>query len=629
MTRRSFVRLALTLAVFLWANSAWAANKFWVGGTGNLDGSTTTHISDSSGGAGGAVYPSSSDTLIFDGSSGGGTVTVTAAVSMAAWTTGAFTGTINTNGQTIALSTNWNNAGTGTRTMTFGASAISTNQWLWGTPTNLTFNANTSTITVNGATQVMGGLTYSTVVLSATALQSIDGGTYGALTRTSGVSFSATLTFSGDVTVTGTFTVTGNDSAKQRILVQSSVKGTQRTITTATIVATNADFQDIVGAGAASWDLSASTGLSGDCGGNTGITFTTPATNYWIGDTGSFSSVAEWASTSGGASSSGRVPLCQDTARFDANSFSTTGFTVTQDMPRTGSIDFTGATNSPTFTTNTAASVFGSITLISGMTLNTNTQSYVLEGRGTHILTSAGNSWAKQFTVDAVSGTYTLQDAFTATKTLILLSGTFDIRAYTATFSKFTATGSITRALSGSGTFTCTEDTPTMFNASGSGFTPSTSMTINLTAAMTADRQVIGNGLTYGNIINATTGAFAVQFTGSNTFHNITVDTSAADRTIQFTAGATTTLSSISQTSNSHILTIGSITAATHTLVDSDGGTNTISNGSISYSIASPASTFYAPGGTDGGNNTNWVFTAAPAASGVKNMMIRAGGVIR
>jgi hypothetical protein len=56
--------------------------------------------------------------------------------------------------------------------------------------------------------------------------------------------------------------------------------------------------------------------------------------------------------------------------------------TVTQDMPRAGkSIDWTGATGTPTWTTSTAASIFGSLTLIEGMILTASTQTYTFEGR--------------------------------------------------------------------------------------------------------------------------------------------------------------------------------------------------------------------------------------------------------
>lgn len=58
------------------------AARFWVGGTGNWDASTTTHWAATSGGAGGASVPTSSDTVTFDANSNATayTMTVTTAV---------------------------------------------------------------------------------------------------------------------------------------------------------------------------------------------------------------------------------------------------------------------------------------------------------------------------------------------------------------------------------------------------------------------------------------------------------------------------------------------------------------------------------------------------------------------
>jgi len=87
-----------------------------------------------------------------------------------------------------------------------------------------------------------------------------------------------------------------------------------------------------------------------------------------------------------------RVPLPQDTCYFDANSFDSGSKTVTQNMVRIPAIDFTGSTNTPTFTTSTDAEVYGSITLISGMTLTNSTNGYTYSGRGNSTLTTAGKT---------------------------------------------------------------------------------------------------------------------------------------------------------------------------------------------------------------------------------------------
>ncbi len=118
------------------------------------------------------------------------------------------------------------------------------------------------------------------------------------------------------------------------------------------------------GAGAGSWNLSAITGNSGDCGGNSNITFTTPVTTDW--QSGATWSTATWSS---------RVPLPQDTATFTTAGVAT----ITQDMPRIGSVDFSTTSGNKTWTTSTAASVFGSIDLTNLHTLTASTQAYVFE----------------------------------------------------------------------------------------------------------------------------------------------------------------------------------------------------------------------------------------------------------
>lgn len=52
------------------------ANKYWVGGSGLWNNSSTTNWSNTSGGAGGAAIPGAADVAIFDDNSGTGTVTL-------------------------------------------------------------------------------------------------------------------------------------------------------------------------------------------------------------------------------------------------------------------------------------------------------------------------------------------------------------------------------------------------------------------------------------------------------------------------------------------------------------------------------------------------------------------------
>ncbi len=178
-------RLALVLFLICLVTTANAANRFWVGGTGTLDSSDTTHWSATSGGAGGASVPGIGDAVIFDASSGGGTVTVNfgGAISILSLAMGAFTGTLDfsvNNNSIITGSPNGtgiNISGTGTRTLKMGNGTWTTNiifagasAWNASITTNLTFQPNGSTIVINGTTTNQtsfagGGLAYNNITI--------------------------------------------------------------------------------------------------------------------------------------------------------------------------------------------------------------------------------------------------------------------------------------------------------------------------------------------------------------------------------------------------------------------------------------------------------------------------------
>ena len=581
------------------------ASRFWVGGTGNWDAATTTNWSATSGGGGGASVPGVGDSATFDAASGGGTVTVTATQSLSSITAGAFTGTLDTNGQTITLSATFTISGTGARTITLGASVINIgNSWAAATTTNLTFNANTSTITVpttntTGTVFAGGSLTYSTVVINgATGAQTISGSnTFSTLTITGASSTGGVIEFTSNQVVSGTLTINGN-SATNRLLLTSGTIGTPRTLTAATVVATNVDFKDITGAGASSWDLSAITGGSGDAGGNSVITFTTPTTRYWVGGTGSWSSTGEWSATSGGGSGAS-VPLCHDDVVFDANSFSAGSQTCTANMPRLGkSIDWTNVTNTPTWTTSTTASIFGSLTLAADMTLTASTQTYTFEGRSSYTLTSANKSWAKTISINAPGGTYTLQDNLTTTGTSLSPTfGTLDANDYNISAPNITSASNAILIM-GSGTWTVTNQ-GSSWSTSGAILVSETS-TLKFTDSSSGSLTFAGGGSTYYNVWfarGASTGSITV--TGSNSFTSFKDDGSVA-HSILFTTGTTQHVSTwnVSGSSGQEI-TINSTTTGTHALIKDGGGTVTANYLNIQHSVATPTSTWYAINSTN------------------------------
>ena len=220
----------------------------------------------------------------------------------------------------------------------------------------------------------------------------------------------ADIKFGTNITVTGTLTITGK-SANIRSLVRSSVVATQRTLTAAAISFSNVTLQSIVGAGAANWNISSLPTLSGDLGNNSGITFTSPMTCYFkTSSTCNWSDSTKWFTTSGG-STPARVPLPQDTAIFDANSFTTTGITLTKDNNAHPIIDFTGVTNSPIITYSSVVANCqhgaGNFTASSG--LNSSSTIYVNQYLVNHNVTHNWNNYTGNGYTQIATGSPTSQ----------------------------------------------------------------------------------------------------------------------------------------------------------------------------------------------------------------------------
>lgn len=498
------------------------------------------------------------------------------------------------------LSHTWNkfvSSGTGTRTLTLGTSTITINSavssvsWDTGTTTNMTLNAGTSLInfTHNAYHQANfgNGLTYYNVSCTIPSANSWE------LNSTTSTFNNFTITgqanknngfsiYNGNLTV-NTFTANGN-SATNRLLIRtqsSSTLGTARSIIAGTVSCSNVNFRDITGAGAGSWDLSAITGGSGDCGGNSGITFTTAATQTWDGTTGSWSDSTKWTS---------RVPLPQDDVVVGA--FGGAGRTLTMDMPTWGkNVSFAGVTNSPTLTKSIAASVYGSFTLASGMTYTVAAYSTTFQTRTSSTLTCAGkNLYNVGFAM--YGGTMTLQDALTASNESSSLSyGTLtNPSTYAVNLYDFSISNTTTRALNmGSGTWTVNRSTTNPWNA-----TTTTGLTFDAgtsTLVKSAGTNFAGGGLAYYNVSldNATT----IQ--GSNTFSNSLALTSVGS-TYTFTAGTTQTIGrkfTASGTSASKITLASSSSGVPATISSSSNIPCNLKNVTITDVLCYPGGVFF------------------------------------
>lgn len=535
-------------------------------------------------------------------------------------------GTFNTNGKTVTFGTSQFTGATA-KVLTLGATIWNCTVWNYS-GSNLTLNQGTSSIRISASgTFTGGGATYNDVQYLACAAASVVGtNTFATFSVTGTAASTCFLSFLANQTFTTSFTVTGN-STTAKMYIRSDVKGTARTLTSPSVVSTNGDFQDITGAGAG-WNLSAATGGSGDCGGNTNITFTTGATQYWFKDTGSWSNVALWFLATNGGGGAGRVPLPQDDVVFDSNSFSTGTRVVTCDVSRSGkNISTSAVTNNPAFNFgNIAKSWFGSVTM-GTHTISTGVALITLEGRGSFTFTSAGLTQISPFTLDAPGGSYTQQDAFAigATLTLTVTNGTWSTGT---NFSK--SVGLLSSSNLNTRTINLNNSTLTL---TGTGNVIDTNTSTGLTWTLGGTSNVIVSDTSATSKTILTSQNFdSLTITGDNVIKQsdstvTTLNVNTAGRTNGFKIFSSSTQTVTNFTTNGSAGNLAKLSSssggAAHTLTKSSG-TISVDYMSIQDSTATGGATFYAgANSTNVSGNTGWIFTAPPpAGSGTGNMFM-------
>jgi hypothetical protein len=664
------------------------ANRYWVGGTADWDGTAGTKWATTSGGAGGASVPTTADDVFFTNLSTGtctirsgntgakslnctgftGTITGTIAITIAGSVTLSagmtythtgrvtFSGTatlttagkafsaveINGVGITVTLDGALNvstraitvdegtfdtanfavtaglleTSGASTRVITLGSSTVTLSGGTalsFSFPNTLTVNAGTSQINMSSASAAFSGAgktfynaSFTNITVSTRSLS--DANTFNNLTLIASGTGMTQLFIGANQTVNGTLTCAGS-SAVARGFLRSSVIGTTRTLTCAAVSATDCDFRDITIAGAAA-PISPTRG--GDCGGNSGITFPAAKTVYWnlIG-TRDWNATA-WATTSNGTPAVNNFPLAQDTATFTNTSpFATTVAVTTYNI---GAIDASARTSAMTLNHNSQPNIYGSYTLGSGVTVSGgSTQSF--SGRSTMVFTSAGKTITFPFVVDAPSGTFRLGDPFISTGSITLTRGTFDAFNYNLTCTIFSSSNGNTRTITmGSGLWTLS-GTGTLWTTStttGLTFNKDTA-NILLSDTTTTARTFSGGGLSYNKLtIGGATGVSVTTLAGLNSFTEL-----ASTKTVAHTVRLSQNLDTIDTWSITgtagNVVTVDSSTAGTRRTFNLTNVTSGIDYLSVKDIGVNQANRFYVGvNSTDGGNNLNVIFTAAP-----------------
>lgn len=602
---------------------SWPASSFAVSGAGGAIGTTGIVFAATSGSW---TFTTNGVTVLCPVQFGGAGSTVT--LGSALTSTNAQATAVNVTGGTFdtggfsLTAVSFGTSGSTTRVINLNASTLTLSAstatvFNMASTTGLTFNAGTSQITLTGGSLsfVGGGLTFNNVTIAANSGNKAYTGanTFNNLTinqqgSPGGLNIN---TFSANQIITGTLTF-ANTSGTGRLLICSSVIGTQRTLSAATLaVMADVDFRDIVAAGASgTWSGT----RIGDCKNNSNITFTPGATKYWnLAAGGSWMGTA-WALTSGGAVSVNNYPLAQDNVVISDTGLNS-GATITANGSyQIAPVDMSSRTLPMTFT-NSAGTPFmyGGVTLSSAVAI-VGTGALTFVGQGvTSTITSAGVSWTQPITINCPTGTVQLGDNWTTGAVAVALTaGTLNLNGHTLSAATFVNTSTATRTLAGgsNGAFTLTGSGASAFNSVSTGL--SISGTFNLNMISASAKTFAGGSFVYTGMNLVQGGAGALTISGSNTFNDIQNTTQPA--TITFTAGTTTTVSAFSASGTAGNLITLNTTGAFATLSKASGTVNA-SYLSITNSHAIGGATWNAASSTDGGGNTGWNFNAANSNS--------------
>lgn len=332
----------------------------------------------------------------------------------------------------------------------------------------------------------------------------------------------AYVSIGADQTINGTLTLSAGTNAAMRTFVRSDTLNTTRTLTCASVSATDSDFRDITITGAAA---PVSGTRLGDCKGNSGITFDAAKTVYWIGTSGGnwgVTTASPWATSSGGSGLLANFPLAQDTVIFDGNS-GASGLTSTINAAyNIGTIDMSARTsNTMTLATSTQTpTIYGNWINGTGTTL-TGTGTLTFAGRGSQTITSNGISFPQPFVISCPNGSVALQDAFTASNSInsfVHSHGTFDLNGYTASIERYAASYTTPRTLAiGTGTLVIRGSGSSAFTVgtAGVGMTITGTGAISTPSSSPKTMTLGSTGLSYPVLNQAGSGTMTISATAS------------------------------------------------------------------------------------------------------------------
>lgn len=505
-------------------------------------------------------------------------------------------GTWNTNSKQVTIATIFVNPGI--KTLTLGSSilTLSTQFDLYQNNINLTFNSDTSLVVLTNTTLSFPFWSKNSNILFNDL--SIIG--KGVVAMVEGFKCKGVVTLKGN-------------SVTERLVLKPQYNASNP-LTASSVIVEYVDFHSCQGLGTANWNLSSALGGSGDICGNTNITFTPALSLYWYKNTGNYNDLSKWFLSTGGTGGTGRIPLPQDCAVFDENSFDSPNSTITTDglIAYKSGFDFSRITSNQNVAFGTVATCGSLIlnpllTLIGycGINFTASLRSLSYIKTFGKILSSI---WIGGIVGYLPNAAVTLLDDLNCI-TLYSYTGGLIFNGFSVTAVTF-RTSNQTYLDFGGGTFTITGND---FNISSVISYVNSLCHINIqpTSNLVDITVAFRPSSIYAKVTIGGANSGLVLLSGNCTINEITIN---PGRKVNFTAGTTTTIGKLTAIGTpSQPITIGSITAATHNLVKIGADMVEVEYCNIRNSNATPTDK-WAGGDTsfDGGGNSGWTFKYIP-----------------
>jgi hypothetical protein len=436
------------------------ANRFWVGGTGTWDTTNTANWSATSGGAGGVSVPVSIDAVYFDANSGGGTVTLGADGACGIINLAAFTGVVDfVNTYKIVC------ASGGTTIVSAGTGGIFSN----GPRFDLTFSGGSGTRTISAA-QAEAFVASFYITAGTDTISGIGGAKTVNFTGFAGT-WAGNSVVRGDLIISTGMTIT---SSANNIWF-AATSGTQKITTNGKLFDCLVNFgfanaglatyelQDnmTVGSTRAStlWNgtlnlnnLTLSTGLFVGIGTRTrSITFgtgnitTTGSGTVW--NTATLTGFSRTGTPTVNISNNSATAATVSTGAMTAAqaldfNYTTGTYTLTDTASVYRSVNFTGFAGT---IPNSVRTIFGSLTLSTGMTLTAGANATTFSSTSAgNTITSAGKTQDYPIIFNGVGGVWACQDALTqgSTRAFTFTNGAVELKdSVTSTVGAFATSG--------------------------------------------------------------------------------------------------------------------------------------------------------------------------------------------